>query len=81
MVEVYFVNLVNVSTILRCCYYQTNVSLFMSVKKPVRVVRKGLRCQRSMDLHVKECNKSVCMWVHFLREQFRFCFDINVDLC
>ena len=50
MVEVYFVNLVNVSTILRCCHYQTIVSLFMSVKKPVRVVRKGVKMPKKHGL-------------------------------
>ena len=34
-----------------------------------------------MELHVNQCNKSGCMGVYFLREQFRFCFDITVNLC
>ena len=44
-------------------------------------LRKGLRNQGDMVLHMNYCNKSGCMWVYFLKEQLRFCPDINVDLC
>ena len=44
-------------------------------------LRKGLRYQGNMCLHVDQCNKSGCMWVYFSREEFRFCFDINGELC
>ena len=42
---------------------------------------RGLRYQGNMELHVNQCNKSGCMGVYFLREQFRFCSDISVNLC